>query len=81
MSDDDDNDLSLTVLSDALKSGLKLDDPEVIALARAARIRIKSSTWYKVKEAVKSKLPQFAVAVITFLGITLGAIITVWSKM
>ena len=80
MSDDNKEELSLTVLGDALERGIPLDDPEVIALAKAARNRTKNSTWYKTKQAVKENIPKFVVAIMIFGGATIGTLITLWSK-
>lgn len=76
MGEKDDDTLSRTVLQDAWEAGLDRNDPEVIALAKQAQKRKEASLMYKVTEKIKDAAPGMIVAVISFLGMTIGGIIT-----
>lgn len=75
MSDENDE-LSLTVLKDALENDIPLDDPEVIALAKAARKRRKESWLYITKESIKKNIPKM----VAFIGVVAAGVITAWIK-
>jgi len=80
MSDESDDKLSLTVLGDALENGIPIDDPEVIALARAAERRKKQTLWYRIKQKFSDNLPAAIWGGFMFLSAIIGTIITLWSK-
>jgi len=78
--DTEEEKLSKTVMYDAWESGLDPEDPEVIALARKAQERKERSTWYRVKLIIKENAPKFILAIIVFIGSTVGALITAMVK-
>ena len=75
----EEDELNRTIIAIALEEDVELTD-NVEKLAAAVEKRKKKTVWYRIKSKVSENAPRFVLAIIIFIGTTVGAIITALVK-